>query len=65
MVHIFQAGQLSQQQKYFLPGGVQVVLPTSSTTVVGDVIQSICREMGAAEEEAVEFSLYCIVEGGR
>lgn len=60
-----QAGQLNKEQNYFLPGGVQVILSTSSSTVVGDVVKSICQVMGIAEEAKImEFSLYCIVEGG-
>ncbi|GFW99206.1 unconventional myosin-XV [Trichonephila clavipes] len=57
-------GKLSKQQAYFLPGGIQISLLTSSSTVVEDIIKSICQKMGIENEaEFREFSLYCIVEG--
>ncbi|GFQ68996.1 hypothetical protein TNCT_332501 [Trichonephila clavata] len=57
-------GKLSKQQGYFLPGGIQISLLTSSSTVVEDIIKSICQKMGIENEaEFREFSLYCIVEG--
>ncbi|CAL1291304.1 unnamed protein product [Larinioides sclopetarius] len=57
-------GKLSKQHTYFLPGGVQIALQTSASTVVEDIIRCISHKMGIEDEaEFREFSLYCIVEG--
>ncbi|XP_054719085.1 unconventional myosin-XV-like [Uloborus diversus] len=57
-------GKFNRMQDYFLPGGVQLNIPTSSSTVVEDIILTVGRKMGIKNEtEFLEFSLYCIVEG--
>ncbi|GBN13963.1 Unconventional myosin-XV [Araneus ventricosus] len=57
-------GKLSKQHTYFLPGGIQIALQTSASTVVEDIIRCIGHKMGIQDEaEFREFSLYCIVEG--
>ncbi|GBM71429.1 Unconventional myosin-XV [Araneus ventricosus] len=57
-------GKLSKQHTYFLPGGIQIALQTSASTVVEDIIRCIGHKMGIEDEaEFREFSLYCIVEG--
>ncbi|KAG8195161.1 hypothetical protein JTE90_023338 [Oedothorax gibbosus] len=63
-INALMEGKLSREQIYFLPGGVQITMPTSASSVVEDIIGSICRKMGITEEsECREFSLYCIIEG--
>lgn len=60
------AGRNSKRQIYRLPGGTERVINTKSTTVVNDVIEEICTMLNVRNAvEMEEFSLYCIVEGGR
>lgn len=60
------AGRNSKRQMYRLPGGTERVINTRSTTVVDDIIEDICSVLGVTDPlEMEEFSLYCIVEGGK
>lgn len=60
------AGRTSKRQMYRLPGGTERVLNTSCTTVVADIIEEICLMLNVNNAlEMEEFSLYCIIEGGR
>ncbi|KAF8768300.1 Unconventional myosin-XV like protein [Argiope bruennichi] len=62
--NILVEGKLSKQHTYFLPGGLQIALQTSASTVVEDIVRCISHKMGIEDEvECREFSLYCIVEG--
>jgi myosin-15 len=58
------AGRNSKRQMYRLPGGSERIINTKSCTVVNDVIEEICAQLGVPPgPEQHEFSLYCIVEG--
>ena len=58
------AGRNSKRQMYRLPGGSERIINTKSCTVVNDVIEEICAQLGVPTgPEQQEFSLYCIVEG--
>lgn len=60
------AGRNSKRQIYRLPGGTERVINTKSTTVVQDIVEEICSVLNVrTEAEMEEFSLYCIVEGGK
>lgn len=60
------AGRNSKRQMYRLPGGTERVINTKSTTVVNDIIEEICLMLNVKSQiEMEEFSLYCIVEGGK
>lgn len=60
------AGRNSKRQMYRLPGGTERIINTKSSTVVADVIEEICFMLNVTNSlEMQEFSLYCIIEGGK
>jgi myosin XV, putative len=60
------AGRNSKRQMYRLPGGTERIINTKSSTVVNDIIEEICAMLNVTNPiEMEEFSLYCIVEGGK
>ncbi|KAF2354698.1 SH3 domain [Trinorchestia longiramus] len=58
------AGRNSKREIYRLPGGTERVINTRSTSVVQDILEEMCEEIGVtSSEEQEEFGMYCLVEG--
>ena len=58
-IFCFQLGRFGLYQPFMLPGNILMNLKVSASTVVGDIVENVCAEIGVTQAGSVmEFGLF-------
>ena len=59
-------GRMVRRQKIHLPGNMHAMVKVSATTVVWDIMEELCAEMGIQQAAAIkEFGLFGLIQSSK